>query len=224
VLLSKRIKDIDHQRQVADRKIEQLELDTTRFNLNPHFFRNSLTTLQGTIQKSLNSVEKLSDVLEYVLYDAQTNFISLRKEIEFARKFVEYNETRTGARFSVKFSDMIPENSPFLDYEAVAPMITAYFIENAFKHSDVKSEDGFVHVFVRLDDGFLKFTVENKARTEDSPKLKGGMGKENMNKRLMIFFKDKFDVQYDFNLESRIHRATLKLDLNNEKNPLHIVG
>jgi hypothetical protein len=31
VLLSKRIKDIDHQRQVADRKIEQLELDSTRF-------------------------------------------------------------------------------------------------------------------------------------------------------------------------------------------------
>jgi LytS/YehU family sensor histidine kinase len=167
-------------------------------------------------------VEKLSDVLEYVLYDSQSNFVSLRREVEFARKFVEYNETRTGARFSVKFSDMIPTNSAFLDKESVAPMITAYFIENAFKHSDVKSEDGFVHITSRLEDGFFHFVVENKARAAESPTLRGGMGKENMAKRLSIFYKDRYTVQYDFNEDSRIHRATLTLNLNDEITAMHI--
>lgn len=214
--------ELEKKRREADKRIEQLELDSTRFNLNPHFFRNSLVTLQGTIQKSLNSVEKLSDVLEYVLYDSQSNFVTLRKELEFARKFVEYNETRTGARFSVKFSDMIPENSPFLDKESIAPMITAYFIENAFKHSDVKSEDGFVHITARLERGFLNFVVENKARAAESPTLRGGMGKENMAKRLSIFYKDRFTVQYDYEEETRIHKATLTLNLNEENTSMHI--
>jgi LytS/YehU family sensor histidine kinase len=208
-------------RQRSEERIEQLEQDSTRFNLNPHFFRNSLATLQGTIQRSLNSVEKLSDVLEYVLYDSQSTFVSLRRELEFAQKFIEYNETRTGSRFSVKNINLIPEDSPFLEKENIAPMITAYFIENAFKHSDVKSEDGFVHVYAKLENGILSFVVENKAKPSNYSRTKGGMGKANMAKRLSIFYKDRYSVQYKFNDVNNVHTAILSLNLNEEKNTLH---
>ncbi|MBL7812704.1 MAG: histidine kinase [Bacteroidetes bacterium] len=224
VVLMKRLRELDRLRSLANQKVEQLELETTKFELNPHFFRNSLSTLQNTINKSLMSVEKLSEVLEYALYDSQSNFVSLARELEFAQKFTEYNETRTSARFLVQFNSHIDPNDPFKDTNLIAPMITAYFIENAFKHSDLKSTDGFVRVQASLEDGLFTFEVQNKAREAGETKLKGGLGKESMRKRLITYYKDRFNVSYQYDENSRIHTATLTLNLNHEKIAMHSAG
>jgi sensor histidine kinase YesM len=223
-VLTRRMKELERLRNEASEKLELLELEKTKFQLNPHFFRNSLTTLQNMINKSLMSVEKLSEVLEYALYDSQSNYVSLTKEFEFAQKFTEYNETRTGAKFEVRFVAEVSEYDPLKDLNLIAPMITAYFIENAFKHSDVKSEDGFVHVFMKLHKGILTFDVRNRARKSEIPKVKGGLGKDNIQKRLSTYYKNRFSVRYDYNEVTRIHAAILTINLDHEKSTMHTAG
>jgi sensor histidine kinase YesM len=95
--------------------ITSLEKDNANFKLkylrsqlNPHFLFNTLNSIYSlSLQKSDQAPEvviKLADLMRYMIYDCDEEKISLNKEIEFIRNYIDIEKIRYKAdvRFTVE--------------------------------------------------------------------------------------------------------------------------
>jgi LytS/YehU family sensor histidine kinase len=74
-------------------------------------------------------------------------------------------------------------------------LITAYFIENAFKHGDTASKD-FLIINVELNDCHFRLEVINKIIPSSGTSGRKGIGLSNMRKRLEYLSSDRFFVTF----------------------------
>src|ERR1700754_3730028 len=68
--------------------IHSSELKALRYKLNPHLFKNALNSIQSHAYQTYYSMDKLSGVLDYILYDSDQPLVSLSDEMEFAANFI----------------------------------------------------------------------------------------------------------------------------------------
>ncbi len=91
-----------------ERDNANFKLKYLRSQLNPHFFFNTLNSIYSlSLQKSDKTPEvvvKLADLMRYMIYDCDEEKISLDKEIEFIRNYIDIEKIRYKAdvRFSVE--------------------------------------------------------------------------------------------------------------------------
>lgn len=134
---------------VEKRKNDQLQKQQLRAELNflksqiqPHFFFNTLNNLYALSVKNSNKtpevILKLSEIMQYVLYEVKEPKISLIKEVNYIHSYIELEKLRYGN--SVK-SDLTLKGN--LDGIIVPPLIFLPFIENCFKHG-AKNNDTIV--------------------------------------------------------------------------------
>jgi len=83
--------------EVENEKIST-ELAFLRAQINPHFLFNVLNTIYFQIQKenseARNSVEKLSEMLRYQLYECTTDMIDISKELAYIENYVTVQKMR----------------------------------------------------------------------------------------------------------------------------------
>lgn len=199
-------------------RIHALELENSKFRLNPHLFKNTLNSIQGYAFRTYQVLEKLGGVLDYILYDSNVSYISIREELEFAQNFIELNKIKLSPVFDLRFRMNVNESNPFYGEALIAPLISAYFIENAFKHADMQSKDAFISILFELKDDELDLTVSNKINKTPIFNSKGGIGKENMQKRLEILYGDAFRLNYT--ILDDMHISNLKIKLRDVKTKL----
>jgi len=171
----------------------ETEIKYLRAQIQPHFFFNTLNNLYAlTLEKSDKAPEvvlKLSELMQYILYEGKKDVIPLSKELKYIGSFMELEKLRYGNR--VKYSI---ELSGDIENVNIPPLLLLPFIENCFKHgvgtdnSDIKIDIGFD----TLGDKMI-FTVVNQIpknvdvrfRQEDK-----GIGIENVRKRLNLNYGD----------------------------------
>ncbi|MDP1746183.1 MAG: histidine kinase [Bacteroidota bacterium] len=199
-------------------RIHALELENSKFRLNPHLFKNTLNSIQGYAFRTYQVLEKLGGVLDYILYDSNVSHISIKEELDFAQNFIEMNKIKLSPLFDLRFRLIVNEANPFYNEPTLAPLISAYFIENAFKHADFQSKDAFISIMFELKDDEFTLTVSNKINKTPIFNSKGGIGKENMRKRLEILYGDACRLNYS--VEEDVHTAHLKIKLRDVKNKM----
>jgi LytS/YehU family sensor histidine kinase len=202
--------------------IHALELENSKFRLNPHLFKNTLNSIQGYAFRTHQALEKLSGVLDYILYDSNVQFVSIREELIFAQNFIELNKTKLSPLFDFRLRTNVNEGNPFYNEPLISPLITAYFIENAFKHGDLQSKDAFILISFELNNDDFVFTVSNKVSKAPLFNSNSGIGKENMKKRLEIIYGKA--CRLDYSITEDIHSAHLKINLRDVKNKMHPAG
>lgn len=110
-----------------------LQLQYLRFQINPHFFMNTLNNIQVLIdmdaEKAKASLRDLSVMMRFVLYDGGRDWVLLQREAAFLRKYILLMRLRYTDRLVVTVD--IPDNLPD---GKVPPLIFGTFVENAFKH------------------------------------------------------------------------------------------
>lgn len=200
-------------------QIHTLELENSKFRLNPHLFKNTLNSIQGYAFRTHQALEKLSGVLDYILYDSNAPFVSLREELVFAQNFIELNKTKLSPLFDFRLRISVNEGNPFFNEPLISPLITAYFIENAFKHGDLQTKDAFILISVELNTDDFIFSVSNKIHKTPLFNTNSGIGKENMKKRLEIIYGKA--CRLDYSISDDIHTAHLKINLRDVKNKMH---
>ncbi|WP_159519051.1 sensor histidine kinase [Sunxiuqinia indica] len=175
------------------------ELRALRSQLNPHFLFNSLNNLYSLTRKKSDLapqlVLKLSDILRYVIYDAETNFISLEKELHFLKKYIEVQRIRLEPDFNLEV-DQKGDPSGF----KIAPLLLLPFVENAFKYgTDNLNTGGRISIaWENSDNDFQFFVANEKAVENDSSKDEyKGMGIQNVRKRLDLLYPDKHELVID---------------------------
>lgn len=197
---------------------EQLKLVESR--LNPHLFKNILNSIQSHAYQTYFALDKLANVLDYILYDSRNSFVSPKEEIQFAQDLIEINKIKLSPLFELQVRSKVDENDAYLTAKLLAPLITVDLIENAFKHTDIQSPDSYIKIMIELTDGVFGLTVANKI--SERPRLqkeKGGIGSATFEQRLKIIYKDHCAINRI--QENDQYIAYLKINLREYKTEMH---
>ncbi|HEY8367484.1 MAG TPA: sensor histidine kinase [Bacteroidia bacterium] len=178
----------DRLRSIESKQIES-ELNFLKAQINPHFLFNTLNSIYAlSLKKSDEAPEvvlKLSDLLRYMLYECETEFIALEKEIHVTQSYLELEQIRLKNKEAISL-----QISGDPSGKIIAPLLWIPFVENAIKHGlNSKASDGFVRILIEINDNEIRFTcVNNFSPTIHDPERAGGIGIENTRKRLALIY------------------------------------
>lgn len=174
-------------------RAREQELAALKAQINPHFLFNTLNSVSATLKRAPDQaremIAKLSDLLRYALDGADRTAVPLRKEVDFARRYLALETHRFSDRLNTKVEVSAPDN--ILD-TPVPPMILQPLVENALRHGIAPSEEGgTVAVTVSADDERVQVCVaDTGVGCDDDPLATSddGTGLPNTNVRLQRTF------------------------------------
>lgn len=206
----------DNLQELKQEKLQQ-ELEYLKYQINPHFFMNTLNNIHALVDidpdKAKSTIIELSRLMRYVLYESSKPTVLLSKEIDFLQQYIALMRLRYTDRVAIEVK--MPEDVPGVE---VPPLLFISFIENAFKHGVSYEQDSFVRIKMQLQDGYLNFFCENSQLPKDKRGVAkdshSGIGLENVSKRLkLIFGNDYFFLTND---EEDTYEVTLKIPVKND--------
>ena len=202
--------------QIEKEKVST-ELNFLRSQVNPHFLFNVMNTIYFQIDKTNTearlSVEKLSEMLRYQLYECTSDKIEIYKELHYIKNYVAIQTLRMEKDSDIRLIiDHDMEN--FL----IAPLLILPIVENAFKHVSNFKEPGRnkIYLTVKKQDKFtLLMEAENtydQSIVQKHLLQTGGLGIQNLKRRLELLYPDKYEL--NINKGENIFNTTLKLQYN----------
>ncbi|UJH69190.1 sensor histidine kinase [Allomuricauda sp. SCSIO 65647] len=196
------------------------ELDFLKAQINPHFLFNGINSIYHLIgsnnELAKHTLLQFSGLLRYQLYECNVDFISLQKELEYLKNYVNIEEIRKGedAVFSIDFPDMSDNQFKGLK---IAPLLISPFLENAFKYLSHNSERerNYVNIALGVTGNVLHIFIENSTdpKLKKKPESEGGIGLVNVKRRLALMYpNDKH--QLTISSEDRKFQVELILSLH----------
>ena len=205
-------KSIRDDQEMGDMRhnMMQAELDYLKYQINPHFFMNTLNNIHALIdidsEAAKDTVIELSKMMRYVLYDSEQDSISLDKEIQFLQHYIQLMRLRYSD--SVEIVVDVPENSP--SQVKIPPLIFIVFVENAFKHGISYNSRSYIHISIEVsaEGDRVCYTVLNSKnlRKWNTP---GGIGLDNVRKRLDLLFPKRYQLE----IEDTAHQYSVELNI-----------
>lgn len=182
--------DKEKEIQQAQQEKTQMELKFLKTQINPHVLFNNLNTIYSyALEKpdeTPSLILKLSDNLKHVLYESNSDYIPLEKELQYIDNYIDFQAIRTQGIKDIKYSKNISNT-----HHKIAPLLLITCIENAFKHStphstifiDITVDDTSIQCFCRNDFDSTKNSQDNT------------IGLQNLQKRLDLLYRDKYSLE-----------------------------
>ena len=217
-LLYKRQQRGNEEVTVLKKELKQstANIDFLRSQINPHFLFNALNTLYGTAiqenaERTSEGVQKLGDMMRFMLLENMQEKISLSREIDYLNNYISLQRLRTDSTPLIQIQTDIHSRETMLH---IAPMLLIPFVENAFKHGISFREPSQIKVTLDVKDNTLYFDVYNSKHIRngtDPEKDKNGIGLENVRQRLKLLYPNRHElVIRDTTKEFFVH-LTIKL-------------
>ncbi len=207
---------LEDQLKELETKLNNIQLDTIESRLNPHLFKNILNSIQAHAYQTYFAIDKLANVLDYILYESHKKYVTPKEEIDFAMSLIEINKIKLSPLFELKTKLKIHENEPLYTQHVLAPLISIELIENAFKHADLQSPDAFISVTFSFQDSIFALTVANKISSKAPMKKEhSGIGEISMDQRLKIIYGENYKLEKF--IEENCYVAHLKINLLEHK-------
>ena len=172
------LKDLERQRLES-------ELQYLKYQLNPHFFMNTLNNIYALVDLNTEQAKKtiieLSKLMRYVLYEANKNQISLEHEIQFLENYIALMKLRYIDNLNIRTE--FPVVVPCVQ---IPPLLFISLLENAFKHGVSYQEPSFIEVRIELADEGVIFNCKNSKHTHAHKDAYHGIGIDNIKKRLHL--------------------------------------
>jgi len=204
--------DAEKSFYALEMKVNDLQLETLESKLNPHLFKNILNSIQSHAYQTYFALDKLANVLDYILYESKKKFVTAKEEIDFALNLIEINKIKISPLFELKIKTNINSDDKLYEQPLLAPLISIDLIENAFKHADLQNPDAFISVIFEFKDNAFSMTVSNKISDKKVlKKERSGIGNATLEHRLRIIYKNNFKLEKF--IENDIYIAHLKIDL-----------
>ena len=193
-LLYRSLRD-EQQMEELKRQNLQAEMDYLRYQINPHFFMNTLNNIHALIdidtEYAKSAVIELSKMMRYVLYESGSETISLKKDIQFIENYIELMRIRYDSSIDICLD--YPATIP--NKVAIPPLLLIVFVENAFKHGVSYNHASFIHIRIGYRDDAV--TAISNSRHEKSRPGTTGIGLENVKKRLALIYQDNYTLSID---------------------------
>ncbi|MCX2745499.1 histidine kinase [Mangrovivirga sp. M17] len=209
-------KELENKFLLSQLKLKEQELKYLKLQIHPHFLFNTLNTMYGyALKKSEETPEmilKLSNLLDYLLYQVDKPMVSLSSEIAHIKDYIDLER--------IRFSDTLEVELDIDNYDYdidVAPMLLIPFVENSFKHGDIV--DNKLMIFMRLNVGpeEMNFKVKNSVIEVDPDIKENGIGLWNIRKRLDLLYPDSYKLSIKaekncFEVELKLNHAKVNYD------------
>jgi len=175
------------------------DLDFLRSQINPHFLFNALNTIYGTAlqekaERTSEGIEKLGDMMRFMLQENMQDKISLTREIDYLNNYISLQQLRTATSPDVKIQALIEEQ---LNPLKISPMLLIPFVENAFKHGISLREPSHIRITLQTQGSKLLFDVHNSIHLKpdsDPEKEKSGIGLANVKQRLKLLYPGRHEL------------------------------
>lgn len=185
------------KRRMLELEHENLSQQLTylKYQINPHFFMNTLNNIHALVSidpvKAEETIEVLSKLMRYVLYDGDKPLASLQKETDFLKNYIELMRIRYDSRVRIDVSvpDVVPQ-------QLVPPLIFVTFVENAFKHGVSYERESFIEVRFVINEGGVMFTCRNSCHAAETME-KGGVGLNNVRRRLTLIYHNDYRLKIE---------------------------
>ncbi len=192
-----------------DKEMAEAELKALRSQLNPHFLFNTLNNIYAlsleNSPKTPESIEKLSGILDHILYNCNGKSVWLSSEIELLKNYIALEKLRYDDRLKVNFITNIANDIQIL------PLILLSLTENAFKHGageDCGSPK--IDIDISQKEGRFRFKISNTISRDYQGNNAQGIGLANIVKQLDLLYRGN----YKFETENKNNLFTVELEIN----------
>jgi LytS/YehU family sensor histidine kinase len=192
-------------------------LDMLRAQINPHFLFNSLNTLYGTAlqekaDRTGEGIQKLGDMMRFMLTENMQDRIVLNREIEYINNYISLQKLRTDVSPNIVIQTVLDDTPS--GYH-ITPMLLIPFIENAFKHGISLREPSHIKISLSQKGGAIFFDVYNSKHTvneNDPERNNNGIGLANVRERLDVYYPRKHELIIRENDNEYFVHLTIQLD------------
>ncbi|HQN93824.1 MAG TPA: histidine kinase [Prolixibacteraceae bacterium] len=188
------------------------QLEALKSKVNPHFLFNTLSSIYSLARKNSEMapvvILQLSDIMRYMLYETECEKVALIKELEIINNILEIHQIRFGEKLTIekKIEGDIREVQ-------VPPLLFIPFIENVMKHCRTSPNGNFfINMNFGVDGDKILFAIENSFDGNTHVIESGGIGLENVGKRLALLYPKKHYLTID--KKENIFRVELFLNLS----------
>ena len=171
------------------------ELAYLKNQVNPHFLFNTLNNLfimsKKVDKKTPDAILQLSDLLRYQLYDCESEFVNVDKEIEYLNNYIELEKLRR------QDMDIRVNVTGQVKSAKIRPLILIPFVENAFKYSNTGGVGtAYIHIDISQSDDSFHFTCKNNIGVIKTSEV-GGIGLVNAQRRLQLAYPERHTLSID---------------------------
>jgi len=196
------MKDRELQLVEARSLAQTAQLTALRLQLNPHFLFNTLNAVSSLVESDPRGVRRmisrLGDLLRHTLEETNEREITLDRELDLLRRYLDIMEVRFQGALDVQV-----KSDPSLSSALVPNMILQPMVENAFKHGLSETPSGGrVEISARrLGDELILEVKDNGpgVREQGTGNGEQGIGVQNTRDRLHALYGDR----YRFSLRNR---------------------
>jgi sensor histidine kinase YesM len=190
-----------------NKKNYEMELALVKSQINPHFLFNTINNIDVLITKDAvmasQYLNKLSDIMRFMLYETKTEKIPLAKELTYIEKYIDLQKIRTSNPDYVSYAVQGDPGS-----RSIAPMLFIPFIENAFKHASNKKTENAIVIRITIEKEKIIFDCGNQYGSEaETDPGQSGLGNGLIKKRLALLYPNRHtltitdkDNSYNVNL------------------------
>ncbi|MCF8276977.1 MAG: histidine kinase [Flavobacteriales bacterium] len=202
---------LETERMDTENSKLQSDLQNLRYQIQPHFFFNSLNNIYSLVDISPEDAKKtihtLGKLMRYLLYDTDTETVGLNQEIDFLTKYVELMKLRSSEKTTIQYT--FPTGHHDVQ---IAPLLFISLVENAFKHGVSANQPSLISFVMKVDNDQLVFTsINSNFPKETSDKSGSGIGLHNLRQRLQLLYPNRNEL--NTKQEQDTFMATLKINL-----------
>lgn len=208
IKLSKRWFEIKERQTELEKQSLTSELTMLKMQVSPHFLFNTLNNIDSLIysdqEKASEAIIKLSRIMRYMLYEAQQGKVKLAREVEYLKSLIELQSLRLSKENFIAF-DIDGE----YDNKIIGALLFVPFIENAIKHGDKTVDPPGIIIKLNINDDHLSFEIVNFVKKNQQKDTEGGIGLNNVKRRLDILYPEKHQLEIIEN--DKIFKVELKI-------------
>ena len=186
------------------------ELELLKQQLHPHFMFNTLNSIYAMALRNstqtADAIMQLSNLMRYMIAESGAPAISLSKEIQILRNYMNLEKGRIGDRL-----DQSLHVDGTLENKQIAPLLLLPFLENSYKHGVYGSPDAaWLTLNIDVRDSELRFHLVNGK--SPSQNAGSGTGLQNVRRRLSMLYPGSHDLRISEDEETFVVSLTLMLD------------
>ena len=199
------------------RKTHEVELALIRSRLDPHFLFNTLNNIDVLIARdpaaASSYLNKLSDLMRFVLYETRAETIPLAAELMYIERYIDLERIRSANPRYVSYELTGPTTGLM-----IAPMMLIPWIENAFKHAAGTRTGEVITVRAKVEGRSVTFQCSNRYLPGTGRKEnRSGLGNELICRRLMLLYPDRHTLE----VNDRDDTYTIELKVDLDDDPMH---
>ncbi len=202
VILASSLLALIKERAIHKEEKQQMALEKTaaelavlKLQISPHFLFNTLNNIRWLARqksdKTEDSVVKLSQLLRYMIYQANNDKVPLVQEITYLQNYIALQKMRLTEKDEVRFT----QEGDIAQW-SIEPLLFIPFVENAFKYGLHSQQESIIEIKLNIKGSTLNFFVRNPVFASNHPSNMedSGIGIQNVEKRLALHYPDKHEL------------------------------